>query len=1139
MIASVLLAALSLFIGQVFGEQASAGGPVPPARNQEQRRTVSPLTPGAPVQLRLVAGDTAKFDLSLHSGEYGQFCLYHIGTDIELSVLDPGDVTVLKLNPSVDTTTLFSVLAETSGTHHMELHALGDPPIRAQLKLELDELRSATSDDRSHHAGERAFWAGELLRTDKKVGSAQAALNNYEQALEAWKGSGETLWTVATLAAMSDVLAGMGQYPEALEYLNKALVITQGLDSARQEAQILNELCSVHCQESEHDKALTFCGRALDLNRTIQSKRVEAIALHLTGRMQYSMGKIQQGQEHLNQALALWRALGDHREQAETLLFLGFSFADLSEASEAESAYTEALRLRRSVGDRLGEAATLRALGHIYSNLGEKQNALNHYDEAGQLFELFGNRRESAKLLNGMGQIYLDLGRTETALEYFNRALSLFRELGVPQAEGITLVEVARCNYLLGRNDKALELYHRALAALTVSADQRTQASVLSGIGRIYESFGDIDQAFEYYERALAVNTAVRDPRETAYDLNDLGLIHFKQRKLLQAVDCFEQALLLNRQVGDQYGESLTLFHLAQVERERQNLAKATARIEDSLRLAESLRAGIAGHELRSSYSASVHDRYEYYVELLMTLQRKDPSGGYSALAFQASERARARSLLDSLAEAGVEIRRGIDPALLERERALKRKLNAEAQRQEGIPVDAEAERRAVSQEIGRLALAYEQLQALIRSRSPEYAGLTQPRPLSLSQVQENLLDEDTILLEYALGEERSYLWAVSKGGFECHELPQRSQIREQALRLHELLTARQPRPAETVRERRLRIRKAESEYWQEASQLSQLLLGPVASKLSNKRIVVVGEDAISSLPFAALPEPRGEDVQSSVPLIVEHEVVRLPSASVLTFLRTDEEVRPPAEKWVAVFADPVFDSDDPRVKQPSDLHPQSEVSLEPILRSLRGQTLSADGAGGTPRLPATLMEAEAILALVPAESSTIATGFMATRSLAMDPALSHYRWIHFATHAVVHHEHPELSGVILSMVDKEGNLEDGSLRLHDIYNLNLPAELVVLSACDSATGKWVKGEGLVSLVRGFMYAGASRVVASLWKVDDQATKELMVHFYRGMVEENLSAAAALRQAQLALWNEQSWRSPFFWGAFVLQGEWR
>jgi len=1139
MIAPVLLAALLLFFGQVCGEQASAGGKVPPARNQRQSSIVSPLTPGSRIQLHLVAGNTVKFEVTLHSGEFAQFSFYHVGKDIELSVLDPGNVTVLKLNPSVDTTTLFSVLAETSGTHQLELHALGDPPMRAQLKLELDELRSATSEDRSHHAGERAFWAGELLRLDNKGGSAQAALRKYEQALGFWKGSGETLWTISTFAAMGDVLSGLGQYQEALEYLDKALLIAQKLDSARREAEILNELCWVHCQMSEHERALTFCERALSLNRVIGSKRVQATAMHLVGRIHYSMGEIQQGQDQLNQALTIWRDLGGHREQAETLLFLGYAFADLSQASEAESSYTEALRLWRSVGDGLGEAGTLRALGHIYSNLGEKQNALNHYDEAGQLFELFGDKREKAKLLNGMGQIYLDLGRTETALEYFGGALSLFRELGVPQAEGITLVEVARCNDLLGRKEKALDLYHRALAALTVSADQRTQASVLSGIGRIHESSGDINQAFEYHERALAVNTAVRDRREAAYNLNDLGFLHFKLGRLPEAVESFEQALLLNRQVGDQYGESLTLFHLAQVERERLDLARATTRIEDSLRLAESLRARIAGYELRSSYSASVHNRYEYYVDLLMASAREEPLAGYAALAFQASERARARSLLDSLAEAGVEIRRGIDPDLLERERMLKRNLNAQAHLQEGIPVDDEDERKAVSQEIDRLALKYEQLQALIRSQSPQYAVLTQPRPLSLNQVQKNLLDEDTILLEYALGDERSYLWVVSKTDFECHDLPPRSQIQEQALRLHELLTARQPRPAETTRERRVRIRTAESEYWEEASDLSQILLGPVAAKLSNKRILVVGEDAISSLPFAALPHPGGEDVQNPVPVIVEHEVVRLPSASVLAFLRRDEDVRVPAENWVAIFADPVFDEDDPRVKRPAEVNLQSGVSHEPKFRSLRGQTLSADGAGSTPRLPATLREAEAILSLVPSESSTIATGFRATRSLAMDPALSRYRWIHFATHAVVHHEHPELSGVILSMIDQEGNPEDGSLRLHDIYNLNLPAELVVLSACDSATGKWIKGEGLVSLVRGFMFAGASRVLASLWKVDDQATKELMVHFYRGMVEENLSAAAALRHAQLALWNEKAWHSPFFWGAFVLQGEWR
>jgi CHAT domain-containing protein len=185
------------------------------------------------------------------------------------------------------------------------------------------------------------------------------------------------------------------------------------------------------------------------------------------------------------------------------------------------------------------------------------------------------------------------------------------------------------------------------------------------------------------------------------------------------------------------------------------------------------------------------------------------------------------------------------------------------------------------------------------------------------------------------------------------------------------------------------------------------------------------------------------------------------------------------------------------------------------------------------------LNEARAIEEVTIESERLIAKGFDASRARATDPALSRYRIIHFATHGILDRDNPELSAIVLSLVDRQGRPQDGYLRLHDIYNLNLPAELVVLSACDTGLGKEFKGEGLIGLTRGFMYAGAARVMASLWKVEDEPTAKLMRHFYRHMLRGGLPPAAALRQAQIALWQDTEWRAPYFWAAFVIQGEWR
>jgi CHAT domain-containing protein len=189
-------------------------------------------------------------------------------------------------------------------------------------------------------------------------------------------------------------------------------------------------------------------------------------------------------------------------------------------------------------------------------------------------------------------------------------------------------------------------------------------------------------------------------------------------------------------------------------------------------------------------------------------------------------------------------------------------------------------------------------------------------------------------------------------------------------------------------------------------------------------------------------------------------------------------------------------------------------------------------------RLAFSRQEATGILAATRGDAMQ-ALGFDANRTMATDPALSQYRIIHFATHSILDSQHPELSGIVLSLVDQHGESRDGFLRLHDLYNLNLPAELVVLSACQTGLGKDIKGEGLVGLTRGFMYAGAARVLASLWKVDDAATAELMKRFYQAMLgDEQLPPAAALRQAQIAISRQKQWAAPYYWAGFVFQGEW-
>jgi CHAT domain-containing protein len=301
------------------------------------------------------------------------------------------------------------------------------------------------------------------------------------------------------------------------------------------------------------------------------------------------------------------------------------------------------------------------------------------------------------------------------------------------------------------------------------------------------------------------------------------------------------------------------------------------------------------------------------------------------------------------------------------------------------------------------------------------------------------------------------------------------------------------------------------------------MLLEPVASKIKNKRLLIVGEGILQYLPFAALPEPgTGNANTAPAPLIINHEIITAPSASVMAVQRQETAGRKPAEKAVAILADPVFNADDARVRQQPD------------------QKLSTGGTRDDfVRLRFSRYEADEIARLAPADATLKAVDFEASRDTALHPDLGRYRIVHFATHSLLNNEHPELSGVVLSQFNRSGHPQNGFLRVYDVYNLRLGADLVVLSACQTALGGEIKGEGLIGLTRGFLYAGAPRVVASLWEVDDRATAELMRRFYEGMLGRRERAAAALRAAQIAFWRTRGWDAPYYWAAFTLQGEWR
>jgi len=826
--------------------------------------------------------------------------------------------------------------------------------------------------------------------------------------------------------------------------------------------------------------------------RAVGDRSAEVWALRRLGQVSSALSDIPAARLSFERALELCRAGGNDAGRSLLLNDLGVTWRRLGVPGRAEEAYRESLALARSRRDVRGEATALNNLGVLEDARGRPLQAIRLYEEALAVWHRLGDRARTAGILYNLGVVYSHRGSLPEALDALNESLELRRAAGDRQAEASTLLEIAWVQTLEGESVKALALYDVALRAAREAGDLRGEAGALDRQGTALRKLGRNAEARASYLRALAIFQRIGDQVSEAHTRTNLGGLELARGDPEEARRLLAEALAIFRHAGERAGESQALLGLARVERRQGELEPAALHAESALRLVEELRREARIETLRTSYFAFQQDLYELAVELRMQLHERNPAAGFAARALEIHERAIARTLLESL---------GNPPsaAVGEPGAALSHRLNQlEEERRSRLAEGASGPRLAALEKELRGLLAE---RSRLRAASLPGAGQV-PEPLAAREIQREVLDEGTLLLEYALGDERSFLWLVDRNRVVPHVLPGRAEIERQARWTHDLLS----------RSQRRGIRRQASLA---AAALSEMVLGPVAAELGDRRLLIVADGALQAVPFAALPVPAGGGPRAAgEPLLVHHEIVHLPSASALAFLRRRLAGRPPAPDGILVVADPVFRADDPRVGR-------------------------AQQGGGYPRLAGSREEAAAILRLVPSGQGSGLFGFAAGREALLGEPLSRFRLLHFATHSLLDEAHPELSGIALTLVDEQGRARDGFLRAHEIADQELRADLVVLSACRTALGKEVRGEGLMGLPHSFLGAGAARVVVSLWNVDDAATAELMARFYRALLRDGAPPGLALRAAQLSVSREERWRAPYYWGGFVLQGEWR
>jgi CHAT domain-containing protein/tetratricopeptide (TPR) repeat protein len=806
------------------------------------------------------------------------------------------------------------------------------------------------------------------------------------------------------------------------------------------------------------------------------------------------------------QALALYRQTGDVRYQGIVLGNLSAAYMSLGEMDRALAAANGALIAAESTADGQGIVFSRKSIAAIHLARGELASALEEYRHTLADLAAIPYPMMEGETWNDLGIVYHRMADYPASLKAFATAQNVWKKMGNRAEEANTLVDRAQALLEDGATRRAGDEFRQALTIARADGLKSLETRALRGMGSASLTLRRLPAARQLFAQSLGMARSIGEVTAQSYALRALGEVEFREGRTAEARRDEESALDLARSAADRDGEAATLAQLARHIAAVGDLQTARKDIDAALAIVEAQRGLIGDPSLRTSYFSSMRAYPDAEIDILMRLDRRYPNQGYALEALVAAERARARSLQDMLAERSIELSTSLAPELAKEQRAAEERLSAAAFQFGRLRPDASAERRRVlGDAVDAASRALDEVRGRVRTANPRYAELVRPAELDVRELQQTSLGDDRAVLEYWLGSRQSYVWIVTGKAFRAVRLGARASIERRAEDLAALLHApARPAPGNGFEALAAAETRRLEETARAAEALAATAIGPDVRRNLPRQIAIVADGDLQDLPFGVLPGADGRNLGTT------HDFSYLPSITTLRWLRrpAHKDSQPAS---VAVFAAPL---------------------LEPVGAS------AGEAAGGPGPLAFSRVEAESIAAFLPTDRVWLALGADATRGNAIAADWRRYSIAHFATHAVVDRRRPELSGIVLSLYDAGGRPQDGLLRMNDIYNLDMPVDLVVLSGCETAAGREMDSDGVLSLSRAFLYAGARQVVASLWQVEDRATAAFMREFYRELLVEHMPAATALRIAQQRISRDNRWASPYYWGGFVLQGDW-
>ena len=894
---------------------------------------------------------------------------------------------------------------------------------------------------------------------------------------------------------------------DAIQLCDQAFILAEKLGDTPLERLILTQKARyLIFRQNDFTQADALLEKAVALPKADDAPQ-QALAWKTLSTVRYDLGEYRPAIEAGLSSLDLYRQTNDLYWQGIVLGNLSSVYAEIGQNIDALATAQEALKDAQQEGDTAGVVYCLSQLAGLYQEQGDLENARRTFQQG--LAWVSGIRYAplvEAEIQKDLGGFYAQIGEWAQADPPLERCITLENGQNDPvslEARGL----LATVMQHQGRLRAAMAEDTAAITMARRLALKKEEANLLL-------QRASIDMMLHHRPRAMADTQAAKDLASQLASLplqveaeTSLGDA-FLEISPVEAERSYRDALQLAQRAQEGEEQSLALAGLTKALARQRRWEEAADSIEAALKIVEASRGRFSNREIQATYFSLYRSWYELAVDICMKLNRKYPTKGYDSLAFAYTERARARSLLDTLDSSGYIA--GIPvPEDLREEYAKNQKDLA------SIGSAGARDNEAAANRLRELRLEQQNLESQMRSADKRLDSPLVSQIATVTQIQQQLLTEHSVVLSYWIGSSRGYRWLITPTGVSTEELPSRCQVENVVLPLERMLQSRRPAPTsgETISGYESREQAFERMMQARLARAGTMLLPHVPK--GTKSILIVSDGRIRSVPFAALRISSGKGTDYA---LRKYGFLFEPSASVALFLK--QHASNEQALHITIFADPVFSPSDSRL----------------VARAHAGR-VSRSTLTDMQRLPGSLKEARSISQYAPISAVTLKTGFDATpnevRDLTADAAVI----LHFATHTLAMSGRPEATGIALSMWDAQGKRRNGVFWLKDIYALHLPSSLVVLSGCGTdrlrADGD---GETLNNLAYAFFFAGARSVTGSLWAVDDEVTSRMMNVFYHDLLLKEHSADVAMRAAQLKMLSNPQTKSPAMWASFVVEG---